>query len=143
MFIKLFSIVLLFAVTYTTAVFFTPEVADTYGNAELNAKIRLFKDDMLLFSSGATDTMSLYEKVKSKGESFVGQWIETYSGIQSKAEQIQATLSWKVDDAQKAIESAQKALDAIEAAKSDISNALNFSGSASTSASWSTNISQE
>ena len=73
MFIKLFSIVLVFAVTYTTAVFFTPEVADTYGNAELNAKIRLFKDDMLSFSSGATDTMSLYEKVKSKGESYVGQ----------------------------------------------------------------------
>ena len=55
--------------------------------------------------------------------------METYSGIQSKASELQATLSGKVQDAKTAIYSAQKAYDAIETAKNDISNALNFSGS--------------
>ena len=73
MFIKLLSILVVLSVSYTAAVFISPEIADTYGDAEFNAKIRIFKDDILSFTSGATDTMSLYEKVKSKGEAYVGQ----------------------------------------------------------------------
>lgn len=143
MILKLFSFLLVLFVSYTLVVFFAPEVADMYGDADVNAKIRNFKEQILSFSSGATDATSLYDKIKMTWEGYLQNTQETYSGIESKAREIQLTLSGKVEDVKEAVDSVQKAYDAIEEAKKDLNKALNFSGTnQSTSISGTVNTSQ-
>lgn len=46
-FVKIFAIFVIFSVFFVLCVFFFPEIADKYGNAEWNAKIRDFKEKSL------------------------------------------------------------------------------------------------
>ncbi len=99
-------------------VFFLPEFSDTYGNRELNANIRKYKDISLEFASGSDNPESLIEKFKTSSENYIDETKRTY-------ETIEKTLSGKIQDVKTAADSVEKAYQAINEAKSNIDKVVN------------------
>ena len=65
MFAKLFAFLILLAVSYTGGVFFFPEIANQYGNKDINANILLLKAKLDDFASKDATTSSLIDSAKS------------------------------------------------------------------------------
>ncbi len=118
---KLIAFFLLIGWSYVLSVFVVPDMADQYGNTELNAKIRIIKDQSLNYASGSESPTSLAEKVLNTSKNLVDETKQT-------VENTQKVVTEKTEQAKKAAESVEKAYNALEEAKTDIKNLTNFSG---------------
>ncbi len=102
-------------------VFMVPDIADKYGDADINAKIRSFKENSLLMSSGSIWTSSIVDKLTTEAQKTIKEGTKTI-------EQIQATVEQKTKQVQDTAESVKTAIDAVEKAKDNISTLTNLSG---------------
>lgn len=155
MFIKFIAFISLLGGSYLLSVFVLPEVADQYGNKELNAKIRDIKEKSLHFASGSDSAWSIADKIfdvskwiaieaqvkLASGAEITNSVIDTgrvfIDETKQTLENTEQVLTEKTEQAKKAAESAQKAYEATQQAKIDFQNLTNFSGSAQTSISGS------
>lgn len=122
---KLISLTLLGAILYILSVFFYPQFADQYWDPEINAKIREYKNLSLEFASGWENPISIIDKLKNNSEDYIYETKRTYENIQN-------TISGKVQDVKTAADSVEKAYQAVNAAKQNIEKVVN-------TASWNSN----
>ena len=117
---RILAVFLIFAITYVLWVFIFPQEFDTYGNIGLNAKIREYKNFSLQFASGWENGASLIDTMKSTSQSYIDETQKTYKNIQS-------TLSGKIQEVQTAVDSVDRAYDAVNQAKSDLNKIIKAS----------------
>jgi methyl-accepting chemotaxis protein len=128
MFARLLWIFLLLSVSYILLVFAAPDFADTYGNSEINAKIRVIKEHSLNLGSTGWSPNSLWDELTGKASEFASGSKQFVDTTKQTVEQIQTTVTEKTEQVKKATESVQKAVDAVNSAKSDIEKVTTFSG---------------
>lgn len=114
---RIIALLLLLSVSYVLWVFLAPDFMDIYGDSDINAKIREYKDLSLRFSSGASTPESLVEQITRSSQVYIDETRRTYENIEN-------TISGKIQDVQVAADSVQKAYEAINEAKSDIQNVI-------------------
>jgi hypothetical protein len=102
-------------------VFALPEQTDKYGNANINAKIREYKNMSLSIASWSTDPRSLYDTVMSGSQSYIDEANSTYKNTE-------ALVKIKIDQANQAKTSIENAYNAIDTAKKDLSKFTTLSG---------------
>jgi methyl-accepting chemotaxis protein len=120
MFSRLIGFILLLIGVYILMIFIKPDIADQYGDKEINAKIRALKDSSLKLGSWAMLSGSLFENVTSTSKNIIEEWTRT-------VKQIQTTVEQKTQEVKDTANSVQEAVDAVNAAKSKVENLTNFS----------------
>ena len=118
---RFIGFILLIGSVYLVCIFLIPEIADKYGNSDINAKIRSFKDNSLLMASGSTSASSIVDRLKTEAQKTLQEGTKTI-------EQIQTTVEQKTKQVQDTADSVKTAIDAVEKAKDDISTLTNLSG---------------
>ncbi len=121
MFSRLIGFLLLIGWLYTIAVFLVPDIADKYGNPEINAKVRSFKDNSLLMASGSSSATSIVDKLTTETQKTIQEGTRTIK-------QIQTTVEQKTKQVQDTADSVKTAIDAVEKAKDNINTLTNLSG---------------
>lgn len=119
MIIKLLALGLTLGMSYILTVFFVPEFADKYGNIALNTKIRDIKNASLEFASGSDTPASLIDKLTGTSKEYIDETVKTYENIQN-------TVSGKLQDVKSAADSVEKAYQAVNDAKADIQKVVNI-----------------
>lgn len=117
-FSKLFASVLILLTTYVASVFVFPDLADRYGDIEINTQIRSLKSKLDTFGSWGLQSTSLIENAQNIAKPYIDETKNT-------AAQIQKTLLEKTEQAQKAANSIEKAYTAVESAKNDVKTIIN------------------
>lgn len=95
MFVRLFGSVVILVTLYLMLVFVAPNLADQYGDRDINAKIRNIKNQSLEFASGSDSPVSLFEKIKGSATPYIEDTKNTVKWIE-------ATVNTKVIQAQEA-----------------------------------------
>lgn len=145
MFTKLFAFIIILVLVYILSIFIIPELADQYGNKNLNVNIRNIKDKSLNFASGSDSVSSIADKllnvshwivestkeklasgseiknvVIDSGKIFIQEWKQTL-------ENTEKIISEKTEQAKQTVDSITNAYEAIDQAKKNIQNFTNFS----------------
>lgn len=134
MFSRLFAFIILIVSGYILLVFLFPEIADQYGNKELNVKIRNIKEQSLMIWSWNETPDSLWKNFSNKAEELGASSQKIIDDSKQTAAQIQTTIEEKTIQVQQAANSVEKAYNAVNAAKTDIERLTSFSWS--TTSSW-------
>ena len=121
MFSKLIAFIFLLTGFYVLSVFVFPDIADHYGNKDINNKIRTIKDQSLDYASWSESPTSLAEKLIQTSKDMVNETEQTIQNTQK-------IVTEKTEQVQKTADSVQKAYNAIEEAKTNITNLTNLSG---------------
>lgn len=124
---KLFWLIVLLSVSYVGAVFIAPEKADLYGNASLNATLRIWKLRLESTWSGWVSSKSLIENARDIAKPYIDESQKAVKEVQDTAVEIKTTIDTKTEQVSKAIDSTQKAINSVNKAKEDIGNTLRFS----------------
>lgn len=95
MFIRLFGTIIILITLYLMLVFVAPNIADQYGDRDINAKIRNIKNRSLEFASGSDSPVSLFEKIR-------GSAIPYIEDTKSTVKWLETTVNTKVIQAQEA-----------------------------------------
>ncbi len=107
MFSRILAIGIIIVVSYTTAVFTIPDIADIYGNKSWNDTLRSLKvrldTDNAKFGSG----MSLSERAGNIAKPYIEE-------TQAVTKQVKETVGTKTEQIKQAAESVQKAYTAVE-----------------------------
>ncbi len=101
-------------------VFVKPDIADQYGDKELNAKIRALKDSSLKIGSWSALSGSLFENITNTSKNVIEEGTRTIN-------QIETTVKQKTEEVRDTANSVQDAVNAVNAAKSKVENLTNFS----------------
>jgi methyl-accepting chemotaxis protein len=115
MFSRLIGLIAVISVSYILAVFALPSIADQYWDAYINAKIRNIKDASLKFASGSDSVQSLADTIKNTTAPYIN---ETKKAV----EDINATVTNKVNQVQDAAAAVQSAYSGVIDAKNKIQN---------------------
>ncbi|MBC7504015.1 hypothetical protein H7169_03510 [Candidatus Gracilibacteria bacterium] len=102
MFSQLIGLIAVIILSYVFMIFVAPNIADQYGNGELNAKIRNIKDESLNFASGSDSLESLFEKIKNTTTPYIENTKTSYDTLNSTVD----TKVEQVKDTAKAVENA-------------------------------------
>lgn len=132
MFSRLIGLIFLLAAGYLLVVFAAPDIADQYGNKELNAKIRAIKEQSLSFGSGELSPSSLFDELTGKATEFASGTKQLIDESKQTVNQIQTTVTEKTEQVKQAADSVQKAIDAVNTAKDDVQKVTTFSGTTNT-----------
>lgn len=73
MFVRLLGVVIIVCTSYILCVFALPEIADRYGDKDLNAQIRTYKNKTLQFASGSDTPASLFDKITGISVQYVDE----------------------------------------------------------------------
>lgn len=122
MFAKLFAFLILLAVSYTGGVFFFPEIANQYGNKELNQHILELKAKLDNFASRDPTTSSLIDSAKSVAWPYVDQAKNVLNQTQDTVKQVNQVIEEKSKQVQEAKDSVENAYKAVDTAKQNIQN---------------------
>ena len=112
---RLFGSILFLVVLYVMAVFVLPDIADTYWDKGLNAKIREYKDRSLQFASGSDSATSLFGKITESTSTYIES---TKKSVQT----LEATVNTKVNQVQEASSALENAYSGIMDATHKIQN---------------------
>ncbi len=115
MFSRLFGSILIAGILYGMLVFVAPDLADQYGNRDINAKIREYKDKSLHFASGSSASGTLFDNIKWTATSYLD---ETKKNI----EWFQITVNTKVSQVQEVWLAIESAYSGVMDAKRKIQN---------------------
>jgi Tfp pilus assembly protein FimT len=115
MFSRIFGFIMLLAMLYILAIFALPEFADTYGDRDINTKIRNLKNQSLEFASGSNTPESLWKKIHTT----ISPQIQE---LQSTVQEVTTTVDTKIQQAQEASQAVQSAYSGVLDAKQKIQN---------------------
>jgi methyl-accepting chemotaxis protein len=115
MFSRLFWLIAVLAFSYLLIVFALPTIADQYWDPILNAKIRNIKDASLQFASGSDSASSLVDKIKNTATPYIDD-------TKKAVEDINTTVTNKVNQVQEASIAVQSAYSGVIDAKNKIGN---------------------
>ncbi len=114
---RLVALIIIFVFIYLLGVFLLPTLADKYGNASYNKKIREFKKEM---EKDPGSSESIYENIRNTTKTYVDE-------SKSTADQIQKTVRQKTQEIKNTVTSVQDAYTAMEKAKNDLQKLTIFS----------------
>lgn len=103
---------------YILLIFLSPEIADQYGNKEINTKIRNIKNYSLDMSSGSTDPKSLIDNLTNAGKNVM-------SDAEKVTKDITHTVDIKVKQVQQATDAVGDAVGSVKTATHAIKNVVN------------------
>lgn len=115
MFSQLIWLIAVITFSYLLTVFTLPSIADQYWDPVINAKIRNIKDASLQFASGSDSAESLIGKIKNTATPYIDD-------TKKAVEDINTTVTKKVNQVQDASNAVQSAYSGVIDAKNKIQN---------------------
>ncbi len=113
MFSRLIGLILFLIFSYILLVFVLPDIADQYWDKDINTKIRNIKNTSLQFASGSHSTGSLFTTIHSTVMPLVDE-------TQKTVQQINTTITTKVQQVQETSNAIQSAYSGVIDAKNKI-----------------------
>ena len=120
MFARILGFLFFIGGIYLLMVFATPQIADQYGDADINAKIRNIKNASLQIASGSESPQSLIQNIKKTAKPYV-------QDLETTVQTTTNTLQKKTEQVQDAAEAVGTAYDAVKTATNKVQNVTDFS----------------